>query len=137
MVANPLHNRLFAFVDSLAGRDTETLKDAFMNEVIENGGKYDPPHDDQPHMFEICVHGICAIGPSELLAIRNWRMAATVQLVNSSGAEIEDDGFITVYPPCGIPRNHAEEIANTLAERGNQIAGSLVLNSASLPSGSR
>lgn len=35
-----------------------------------------------------------------------------------AAALIEDDGFITVYyfPPCGIPRNHAEEIANAKAE---------------------
>lgn len=34
-----------------------------------------------------------------------------------AAAQIEDDGFITVhhFPPCGFPRNHAEEIANALA----------------------
>ena len=30
----------------------------------------------------------------------------------------ERDGFITVHPPCGAPRNHAEEIANLIAQRG-------------------
>jgi hypothetical protein len=29
--------------------------------------------------------------------------------------EVEDDGFITVHPPMGRPRNHAEEIANLRA----------------------
>lgn len=43
--------------------------------------------------------------------------------------EVEQDGFITVhhFPPCGIPRNHAEEIANARAgftlHRGNRADG--------------
>jgi hypothetical protein len=29
--------------------------------------------------------------------------------------DIEDDGFITVHPPCGTRRNHTEEIRNAMA----------------------
>jgi hypothetical protein len=93
--------RLAAFVtglDKIDAEDTETLKDAFMNEVIENGGTYKPPGDNQRCMFEISLHGITASGLSELIAIRNWRMTATVALVNAGNDEVEDDGFITVHP---------------------------------------
>jgi len=103
--------RLAAFVsglDKIDAEDTETLKDAFMNEVMENGGTYAPPHDDQPCLFEISLHGITAHGVSELTAIRNWRIAATVALVNAGNVEIEDDGFITVHPLCGTPRPMSE-----------------------------
>jgi hypothetical protein len=103
MEIDVLHNRLNAFVYSLNGRDDETLKDAFMNEVIENGGTYKPPADDQRCMFEISLHGITASGLSELIAIRNWRMTATVALVNAGNDEVEDDGFITVHPPYSRP----------------------------------
>ncbi len=111
--------RLAAFVsglDQIDAEDTETLKDAFMNDVIENGGTYAPPHDDQPCLFEISLHGITANGVSELTAIRNWRIAATVALVNGGNGAVEDDGFITVHPVCGTPRNHDEEIRNAAAE---------------------
>lgn len=103
--------RLASFVtglDKIDAEDTETLKDAFMNEVIENGGTYAPPRDDQPCLFEISLHGITANGVSELTAIRNWRIAATVSLVNPDAREVEDDGFITVHPPCGISRAMSE-----------------------------
>lgn len=80
--------------------DPDTLKDAFMNEVIENGGTYAPPLDDFPSFFEISLHGITANGVSELTAIRNWRIAATVALVNAGNDAVEDDGFITVHPDC-------------------------------------
>ncbi|WPZ24887.1 hypothetical protein UM399_12010 [Sulfitobacter pontiacus] len=107
--------RLAAFVsglDKIDAEDTETLKDAFMNEVIENGGSYDPPHGDQRALFEISLHDVTACGASELTAIRNWRIAATVALVNAGNDEVEADGFITVHPPFGTPRNHDEEIRN-------------------------
>ena len=115
-----MNDRLAAFVtgvDKIDAGDTETLKDAFMNEVIENGGTYAPRRDDQPCLFEISLHGITANGVSELTAIRNWRIAATVALVNAGNDAVEDDGFITVHPPYGTPRNHSEEIANAIAER--------------------
>ena len=115
-----MSERLAAFVsglDRIDRSDPDTLQDAFMNEVIENGGTYDPPGSAEHCMFEISLHGIAAYGASEQIAIRNWRMAATVALVNAAGEEVEDDGFITAHPPCGTPRNHAEEIANALAER--------------------
>lgn len=110
--------RLAAFVtglDKIDAEDTETLNDAFMNEVIENGGTYAPPHEDFPCFFEISLHGLAVNGVSELTAIRNWRIAATVALVNAGNGAVEDDGFITVHPLCGTPRNHREEIANAVA----------------------
>ncbi len=114
-----MNDRLAAFVlglDKIDAEDTETLKDAFMNEVIENGGSYDPPRDTQRCLFEISLHDVAASGASELLAIRNWRIAATARLVNPDARDVEADGFITMHPPCGTPRNHAEEIRNAAAE---------------------
>ncbi len=104
--------RLAAFVtglDKIDAEDTETLKDAFMNEVIENGGTYAPPRDDQPCLFEISLHGITANGVSELTAIRNWRIAATARLLNPDAREVEVDGFITIHPPLG-PRETVGEV---------------------------
>jgi uncharacterized protein YggL (DUF469 family) len=105
--------RLAAFVlglDKIDAEDTETLKDAFMNEVIENGGSYDPPRDDQRALFEISLHDVAACGTSELTAIRNWRIAATARLLNPEALEVEADGFITIYPPCG-----SRDIAETIS----------------------
>lgn len=113
MMIAALHDRLATFVNSLDGRDAETLKDTFMNEVIETGGEYTPPPQGTPDSyFEIGLHGVTAIGADEGQAIDRWIMAATARLVNSDGAQVEDDGFITVHPLCCSPRNHAEEIAN-------------------------
>lgn len=109
--------RLAAFVsglDKIVPEDTETLKDAFMNEVIENGGTYAPPHDDQPFLFEISLHGITASGLSELTAIRNWCIAATARLLNPDLSEVEVDGFITIHPPLG-PRENAGEVILAVA----------------------
>ena len=101
MMIDALHDRLATFVNSLDGRDTETLKDTFMNEVIETGGEYIPPPQGTPDSyFEIGLHGVTAIGADEGQAIDRWIMAATARLVNSDGAQVEDDGFITVHPPC-------------------------------------
>lgn len=45
-------------------------------------------------------------------------------------AHIEDDGFVTVHPPMGQPRNHAEEIANALAsaEHRKRVEGEARIN---------
>ena len=133
-----LHDRLTAFVNSLAGRDMETLKDTFMNEVIETGGEYIPPPEGTPDSyFEISLHGVTAIGQSEERAINNWTLAATARLVNRDGAQVEDDGFITVHPPCGTPRNHADEITNAVADRHTALAGAFTLNLSRMPFGVR
>ena len=120
------HDRLTAFVSSLAGRDMATLKDTFMNEVIETGGDYIPPPEGTPDSyFEIGLHGVTAIGADEGQAIDRWIMAATAQLVNRDATQVEDDGFITVHPPCRKPRNHADEIANAV-DPHHQRAGELL-----------
>ncbi len=100
-----MHERLATFVsglDKIDAEDTETLKDAFMNEVIENGGTYDPPDGAGRSYFEISLHDVTATGASELLAIRNWRIAATARLLNPDGRDVEADGFITMHPPCDL-----------------------------------
>ncbi|MCF7725751.1 hypothetical protein [Sulfitobacter sp. M22] len=106
--------RLAAFVrgiELIDRDDPDTLKDAFMNEVIENGGRY-----IYTGIFEISLHGITSSDASEMSAIRYWRIAAIAALMNAENVAVEDDGFITVHPPCGTSRNHAEEIANAAAE---------------------
>lgn len=81
-----LHDRLSAFLNSLSGRDIETLKDTFMNEVIETGGNYSPPPPATSDcFFEIGLHGVTGIGPSEEYAIDSWIKAATAQLVDRDG----------------------------------------------------
>lgn len=114
-----MSERLAAFVaglDQIDRSDPDALKDAFMNEVIENGGTYQSEPNTKPLLFGINLHGIHAVGETVAIAIRNWTMAANVALVNPAGDAVEDDGFITVHPPCGTPRNHAEEIRHTVAE---------------------
>ncbi|WP_254655587.1 hypothetical protein [Sulfitobacter sp. EE-36] len=115
-----MNERLIPFVRgvSLIDReDPDTLKDAFMNEVIENGGAYAEETGDKTGLYEISLHGITACGVSEIDAIHYWIVAANKAIANPKGEEVEADGFITKHPPCGTPRNHAEEIANALAER--------------------
>lgn len=115
-----MNERLIPFVRgvSLIDReDPDTLKDAFMNEVIENGGAYAEATGEKTGLYEISLHGITACGASEIDAIHYWIDAANKAIANPKGEEVEADGFITTHPPCGTPRNHAEEIANALAER--------------------
>lgn len=114
-----MSERLAAFVtglDQIDRSDPDALKDAFMNEVIENGGTYQSEPNTKPLMFGINLHGIHATGETVALAIRNWTMAANVALVNPADDEVEDDGFITVCPSCSTPRNQREEITNAVAE---------------------
>ncbi|UOA23620.1 hypothetical protein DSM110277_02049 [Sulfitobacter pontiacus] len=115
-----MNERLIPFVRgvSLIGHnDPDTLKDAFMNEVIENGGAYADATAVETCLYEISLHGIIARGASEMDAIQKWITAANATLANPAGEEVEADGFITMHLPCSTPRNHAEEIANAMAER--------------------
>ncbi len=70
--------RIHAFLLNLECLGPEGQKDAFMNEVMENGGSYVPPAGDDwaSHLFEISLHGVVAYGSSEDEAIRNWKKAA-------------------------------------------------------------
>lgn len=115
MTTHLLNDRLTAFLLNLECLDMAGRRDAFMNEVIETGGSYVPPADaaQSSHFFEIALHGVNAYGASEEEAIRNWTKAA-----KAVAPLVEDDGFITVYPPFPNPRNHAEEIANAQADAG-------------------
>lgn len=115
-----MNERLIPFVRGVSlidHSDPDTLKDAFMNEVIENGGAYADATGVETCLYEISLHGVIARGASEMDAIHNWITAANAALANPAGEEVEADGFITTHPPCGTPRNHAEEIANAMAER--------------------
>ena len=106
-----MNERLIPFVRgvSLIDReDPDTLKDAFMNEVIENGGAYAGATGEKTGLYEINLHGITAYGASEIDAIHNWIAAANKAIANPKGEEVEADGFITTHPPRGTPRNHAE-----------------------------
>lgn len=114
-----MSERLIPFVRGVSQidhSDPDTLKDAFMNEVIENGGEYAVAPSVETCLYEISLHGIIARGASEVDAIRDWITAANAALANPAGEELEADGFITMHPPCGTPRNHAEEIRNAAAE---------------------
>jgi hypothetical protein len=115
MTTHLLNDRLTAFLLNLECLGMAGQKDAFMNEVMENGGTYVSPDlaAGMSHLFEISLHGVNAYGGSEEEAIRNWTKAA-----KAVAPLIEDDGFITVHPPFPNPRNHAEEIANARAADG-------------------
>ncbi|SFR40638.1 hypothetical protein SAMN04488005_1532 [Yoonia tamlensis] len=89
------HSPMVAFLDRLTRDSTDGHNDAFMNEVMENGGSYVPPAGTttSSHLFEISLHNVSAFGATEAEAIRNWIKAATAIV-----ARTEDDGFITVHP---------------------------------------
>jgi hypothetical protein len=91
LLTSPLAN----FLERLSRCGPDGHQDAFMNEVIENGGTYVPPDsiDTSSHMYELSLHNVCAYGATEAEAIRNWIISA-----NAVAAQIEDDGFITTHP---------------------------------------
>ncbi|MBT2130095.1 hypothetical protein [Aliiroseovarius lamellibrachiae] len=92
---NTLHNRLPAFLHNLECRDTSEQHDAFVNEVQETFGRFDPPSGDRSHRWELDLHAITADGATEEEAIANWkRLAGKLCQIE----DIEDDGFITVHP---------------------------------------
>jgi hypothetical protein len=98
MTTHLLNNPLADFLARLSRCGPDGHQDAFMNEVIENGGSYVPSNstDTSSHMFELSLHNVCAYGATEAEAIRNWIISA-----NAVAAQIEDDGFITTHPaPC-------------------------------------
>ncbi len=110
--------RLSSFLLNLECLNMDGQKDAFMNEVIENGGIWYPPRDNDAcvtYRFELILHGVYAFGVTEEHAIKLWKRAARAVLA----WHIEDDGFITVHPPFPLPRNHGEEIANARATLGS------------------
>ncbi len=106
-------DRLPSFLLNLECLDMAGKIDAFINEVIETGGSYVAPADNDTwasHLFEISLHSVSATGANEEEAIRNWIRAARCHLPDS-----EDDGLGTTRPPFPKPRNHVEDIANARA----------------------
>ncbi|HCO91077.1 MAG TPA: hypothetical protein DIT40_08905 [Alphaproteobacteria bacterium] len=111
-----LHNRLAAFLLNLECLDMAGQRDAVINEVIETGGTYCPPPPEgsdawASHLYEIQLHGIAGYGHSEAEAVTSWKKAARAACPLPGGNR---------PPPVPFPspRNHAEEIANTLADPG-------------------
>lgn len=90
------HDHFARLIDSLSGRDPETLIETVMNEVIETGGEYILPPDRHAEnaLWAIRLHGEFAIGTSELDAICKWRATAMAACLNaqqstsSAGAEL-------------------------------------------------
>lgn len=105
-------DRRIQFLLQLANLSPEGQQDAFMNEVIENGGTYLPPQGPAAptHMFEIYLHGVQGFGATEAEAIRSWTKAARALSGPPDGAEQAANAL-----PFPNPRNHFEEIANLRA----------------------
>ena len=77
-----LYSHLTAFLLNLECLDPHGQRDAIVNAIIETGGTYCPPPDDDDwanHRFEISLFSIAAKGTSENEAIQNWTKAATAQ----------------------------------------------------------
>lgn len=107
MTTHLLHNRLTAFLMGLECLDRHGRRDAMMNEVIENGGAYVVPNDDDlcgTHLVKITLHGVTASAANEDEAIRYW-----AKIARSYMPDFDDDSADGGFVP---PRNHAEEIAN-------------------------
>lgn len=90
-----LHNRALAFLQNLENLSATGQHDAFINEVLESNGYFTAPKHDRSHLWELSLHGIAASGSNEEEAIANWKRLARKSFPTE---EIEDDGFITVYP---------------------------------------
>ena len=88
-------DRLAAFLLNLECLDADGQREAFMSEVIEAHGTYEPPERDEwsSHLFEIGLHGVFAIGANEDEAIRNWKKAAWVQVANLYQPQIQASDF--------------------------------------------
>lgn len=91
-----LHSRLPAFLLNLERLSAHGQMDAFVNEVMETFGRFDPPAGDRTHRWELDLHGISADGATEEEATANWKRLAR-QTCKLDGTE--DDGFITAHPP--------------------------------------
>lgn len=90
------HSRLPSFLLNLECLSAEEQMDAFVNEVMETFGRFDPPEGDRTHRWELELHGISADGATEEEVMANWKRLAH-QTCKLDGPE--GDGFITVHPP--------------------------------------
>jgi len=84
----PLDDRPRSFLGSLARLSAEATHDAFVNEVLETFGRFDPPNGELSHRWTLDLHGICADGATEEEAICNWRRLARRQLLQDAPAQI-------------------------------------------------
>ncbi|MDO6722613.1 hypothetical protein Q4560_04995 [Celeribacter halophilus] len=70
-----IENRRARFYDRVIRLDVDDQPDAFFNEVIETGGIYTTPRNENwkgSHLVEISLHGVSAFGMTEEEAISNW-----------------------------------------------------------------
>jgi hypothetical protein len=83
-----IENRRVRFYDHVVSIDWEDRPDAFFNEVMETGGTYTMPRNENwpaSHLVEISLHGVSAFGMSEDEAIGNWiKQARRVILAQQS-----------------------------------------------------
>lgn len=81
MTPTTMHCALTAFLHRIDHLDPDELHDAFVGEVIEQGGTWLAPGKgedlrDTSHLVEIALHGIVGRGLTEAQAIDDWRAAA-------------------------------------------------------------
>tara|TARA_R110002126_G_scaffold216367_2_gene362428 strand:+ start:4578 stop:4850 length:273 start_codon:yes stop_codon:yes gene_type:complete len=88
MTLDLLHNRLAAFLTNLECLDMAGQRDALVGEILETGGRYDPPPETPHarHLFEISLHGVSAAGTDEADAFRAWKRAARAMTFESASA---------------------------------------------------
>lgn len=67
---------LTAFLQRISTMPADELHDAFMNEVIEQGGCWMMPGGTTSHLVEINLHTITGRGVTEAEAMDDWRKAA-------------------------------------------------------------
>ncbi|GAB5432208.1 MAG: hypothetical protein EpisKO_15780 [Epibacterium sp.] len=79
------------FARTLLALPANERRDSFATAVIEAGGSYD--FLNAPGAYEVQLHGFSGFGMSEDSAICEW-----AEEVLKNAAEVEEDGFITVYP---------------------------------------
>jgi hypothetical protein len=81
MTPTTMHCALTAFLTRTDRLGPDELHDAFMGEVMEQGGTWLGPGEtdalrNTSHLVEISLHGITGRGTSEAQAIDDWRDAA-------------------------------------------------------------
>ncbi|MEX5515690.1 hypothetical protein [Pseudophaeobacter sp. 1A09344] len=90
-----LHSRLPAFLQNLECLSADGQMDAFVNEVLETFGRFDPPAGDRTHRWELDLHGICADGATEEEAMANWKRLARQQRTSE---DTDNAGLIAAHP---------------------------------------
>jgi len=104
-------DRLADFLARLELMPADMVEDSVITEIIETGGDWMPNAGGFRGVFEVNLHGVVAQGANSRAAIRSWRR----QALSALSERVEP-----AYPPCGTPRNAAEEIANARAALGDR-----------------